>query len=160
MAKATTKLLPAQRYTFIDVTYNGEGQRCQNCNRVVHYVGEVWGRSDNVHYFIGMDCAKTVTEAGDFRYHDRRFGDVRKALKALNEYAALQQVDAAVLREEGEHIECKWEHGFKCVVLKVPRWGSWDYHNLVDKKDWNTLFLPVRDKLTALGIALPEVPAE
>lgn len=154
----TTKLLPVQKYTFIDISFNGEGQRCQNCNRVVHYVGEVWGRTDDKHYFIGMDCAKTVTEARDFKYHDRQFTEVRKAIKALDEYEALPPGSVAYLKEHGEDISCVYDKGFSCIILKIPRHGVADFSDMIGPKDWDKIYLPVQDKLTSLGIALPEVP--
>lgn len=77
-----------QKYAVIGSFYRsieeGGGQCCENCGRLITNVCEVQGSEDGKHYFIGMDCAETLTGIKgnfDFEYiHKANFQQAKSAL--------------------------------------------------------------------------------
>jgi hypothetical protein len=171
--KLIVRNLPADRYQIVDIDYSEAGVHCQNCQRLIHYVAVVQSQtltegapvtSDNS-YRIGMDCAETLVSANNYGRFDAMFAQVKKLLTQLRQFEKIRQEHPDILDDDVKYkrsLLCYYDERWKCVMVEIP--GSYfnrDRHASILCENWHKLYLPVYNRLVAMGCMCPsftEIP--
>ncbi len=155
MAKLQARKLAVQPYQLEEVDYAPEGEACENCGRLIHYVGIVLGQSTQQRHRIGMEFKQVKKMVGQLtKFHNDRTDTGGHA----------HDFNADQLRkwdeEHGAAITCTFDDGWQCVRVHIPGdWWNGPKNHSVEPREWEKLYHPVRTKLAALGVAAPEIPA-
>lgn len=103
-----------QTYNLIETFYSsamdGGGHLCENCGRLISNIAKVQGETDKNIYYIGMDCAETLTglkESFTFEFQAKAAfqagKSARQAIMKMQKKAKENNVPLTITAETFDH---------------------------------------------------------